>query len=89
MTAKSEEINLPSLKDRREQARLTLFRDIVKNDSAVKLPSYVMKKTRNTRQNNTDFSSFVHMQCRTESYKNSFFARTIRDSFNLDLSNFN
>ena len=33
---------------------MTLFKDIVKNDSAVKLPSYVMKKTRNARQNNTD-----------------------------------
>ena len=84
MTAKLKEINLPSLKGRRKQARLTLFRDIVKNNSAVNLPSYIMKKTRNTRLNNTDFSSFVHMQCRTESYRNGFFARTIRDSFKLD-----
>lgn len=30
MTAKLEEINLPSLKERREQAHLILFRDIVK-----------------------------------------------------------
>ena len=82
MTAKLKEINLPSLKGRREQARLALFRDIGQNNSAVKLPCYIMKRTRNTRQNNTDFSSFVHMQCRTESYRNSFFARTIRDSSN-------
>ena len=56
MTAKLKEINLPSLKGRREQARLALFRDIVQNNSAVKLQCYVMKRTRNTRQNNTDFS---------------------------------
>ena len=82
-TDKLKEINLPSMKERREQVRLTLFRDIVKNDSAVKLSRYILKKTKNTRQNESDFSSFVHMKCRTESYRNSFFASTIRDSFKL------
>ena len=67
---------MPSLKERREGASLALFRNIAQNDSAVKLPSYVMKKTRNTRQNNTDFARFVYMQCSTESYKKRFFART-------------
>ena len=70
-TAKLKERNLLSLKGRREQGRLALFRDIVKNNSALKLPSYIMKTTRNTRQSNSNFSSFVHMQCRTESYRNS------------------
>ena len=41
--------NLPSLMERREQARSTLFEDIVKNDIVVKPPSYTMKKTGNTR----------------------------------------
>ena len=68
MTAKLKEINLPSLKERREQARMTLFRDIVTNASAVKIKSYIMKKTRNTRQNNNDLSSILNIHCRTESY---------------------
>ena len=44
MMAKLKEINLPPLKDRREQARLTVLRDVVKNRSVVKLPSYITKK---------------------------------------------
>ena len=67
MTAKLKEINLPLLKGRKEQALFPLFRDIVQNNSAVKVPCYIMKRTRNTRLNNTGFSSFIHMQCRTES----------------------
>ena len=44
MTTKLEEINLPSLNEEGEHARLTLFRDIFKNDSIVKLSSYTKKK---------------------------------------------
>ena len=40
MTIKLKEINLPSLKEKREQMRWSLFRDIVKSDdSVVKLSS--------------------------------------------------
>ena len=39
MTIKWKEINLPSLKEKREQMRWSLFRDIVKSDSVVKLSS--------------------------------------------------
>ena len=63
MTAKLKEINLPLLKGRREQARLALFRDTVQNNSAAKLPCYIMKRMTNTRQSNTDFPSFVHTVC--------------------------
>ena len=49
MTAILKEINLPSLRGRREQARLALFWDIVQNNSAVKLPGYRMKRRRSTK----------------------------------------
>ena len=68
------ETNELAFAQREERAsKLAIFMGIVNNNSAVKLPCYIMKGTRNTRQSNTNFSSFVHMQCRTESYRNSFF----------------
>ncbi|XP_065051965.1 uncharacterized protein LOC135681423 [Rhopilema esculentum] len=88
MSAKLKEMNLPSLKGRREQSRLALFRDIVQNNSAIKLPSYIVKRTRNTRHNNTDFSSFNTDICNVglNHIEIIFFARTIRDSFKLEQS---
>ena len=79
----------PTVQDSTLQTKhnLTLFRDIIKNNSAVKLPGYIMKKTRNARRSNSNFSGFVHVQCRIESCRNSFFfAKTIWDSFKLDQS---
>ena len=52
MNAKMKRLDLQTLQDRRKQARLKLFKKIINNTSAVKIPSYVLRNTASTRQCN-------------------------------------
>ena len=73
-------LDIPTLQDRRKkQARMKLFKKIINNNSVVKVPSYVLRNTASTRQCSFNSQTFVLLQCETESYKNSFFSRTIKD----------
>ena len=40
---------------------------------------WIEEKTASTRQCSYNSQTFIPLQCKTESYKNSFFSRTIKD----------
>ena len=81
MSAQMKRLDIPTLQDRRKQARLKLFKKIINNTSAVKVPSYVLRNTASAtaRQCSNNSQTFIPLLCKTEQYKNSFFSRTIKD----------
>ena len=79
MSAQMKRLDIPTLQDRRKQARLKLFKKIINNTSAVKVPSYVLRNTASTRRCSYNSQTFIPLIYETESYKNSFFLRMIKD----------
>ncbi len=51
--------------DRRKQARLNLFKNIINNTAAVKVPDYVLGNTDNSAI--TASQSFLPLRCKIES----------------------
>ena len=68
----------PPLQKRRKVARLTMMFKVVSGQSAVQIPSY---KTQKKRQGTRQFhpKKFIEVGARTNKYKHSFLAQTIRD----------
>ena len=68
----------PPLQKRRKVARLTMMFQVVSGQSAVQIPSYItQKKRQGTRQFHP--KKFIEVGARTNKYKHSFLAQTIRD----------
>ena len=68
----------PPLQKRRKVARLTMMFKVVSGQSAVQIPSYItQKKRQGTRQFHP--KKFIEVGARTNKYKHSFLAQTIRD----------
>ena len=70
VTEMRERLNLPTLEERRKQARLTMFYKANSNQMAVHLPEYIKPRERITRR-----SSQRHIRVATnvDAYKYSFF----------------
>ena len=72
----------PPLQKRRKVARLTMMFKVVSGQSAVQIPSYItQKKRQGTRQFHP--KKFIEVGARTNKYKHSFLAQTIRDCNSL------
>ena len=65
------------LKVRRTISRLILFHKAIHGAGGLAFPDYVMKRSRHLR--NSNLNKFIELQPNTESYKNSYFCRTIKD----------
>jgi len=66
------------LKVRRTISRLTLFHNAIHGDGGLAFPDYVMKCRRHLR--NCSHNKFIELLPNTETYKNSYFHRTAKDS---------
>ena len=67
------------LKTRREKARLKAFHKAVHNKSATIIPEYIRKPSGRYTTRHHSTSNFTVPYARTDSYKYSFFPRTIRE----------
>jgi hypothetical protein len=79
VTQMLQELNWPSLQDRRTVARLTMLHKINAGDTPLTVPRKFTPVNTNrpvTRSHRPD--QFINYPARTESYKNSFYPRTIR-----------
>eukprot|EP00794_Sanderia_malayensis_P007638 gene7638-8479_t len=74
------QLEWPALHQRRLYARLVLMFKIKNNDIAIPLPSYIMMPTmRSTRSLSSGAWRPIQMNTSCDSYKYSFFSRTIVD----------
>ena len=71
------DLDWPSLQNRRQTARLTLFHKITHDEVDIDLPDYIVKKNRSLRHYHQN--KFIELQSNTEAYRNSFYCKTIRD----------
>ena len=73
-----KQLKWPPLAQRRLQTRLTVFYKITNNLIAIPVPPYILKPTRTTRSTPTaDTHTYRQLHTATDSYKYSFFPRTI------------
>ena len=70
------ELNWIPLKVRRTISRLTLFHKAIHGDGGLAFPDYVMKRRRHLR--NSSQNKFIELP-NTETCKNSYFCRTVKD----------
>lgn len=77
VTSLLKELKLPSLEIRRKIKRLCLFHKALHKKIAINIPDYVEQQGRTTRQYHR--SKFRNLQTSTNTYKYSFFPRTIKD----------
>ncbi|XP_072033080.1 uncharacterized protein [Amphiura filiformis] len=77
VTAMRLDIGLPTLEDRRKQSRLVTMYKILNHQVAVPLPDYITPKGRATRSQHQH--RFTRLSTSTDSYKYSFFPRTMKD----------
>ena len=71
------ELNWIPLKKQRTISRLTFLHKAIQGDGGLVFPDYVMKRRgllRNSSQN-----KFIELLPNTETYKNSYFCRTVKD----------
>ena len=78
------ELNWIPLKARRTISRLTLFHKAIHGDGGLASLDYVMKLRRHLR--NCSQKKFNDLLPNTETYKNSYFCRTVKDWNALTLS---
>ena len=71
------ELNWIPLKERRTISRLTLFHKAIHGDGGLAFPDYVTKRRRHLR--NSSQNKFIELLPNTETYKNSYFCRTVKD----------
>ena len=72
-----KELNWILLKVRRTILRLTLFHKAINRDGGLAFPYYVMKRRRHLR--NRSQNNCIELLPNTETYKNSYFCRTVKD----------
>lgn len=77
VTEMMKQTGLPTLKERRRQARLISFYQSVNGENATSFPSYIRPKERTTRSQHSH--RFIRLNTHSDSYKFSFFPRTLRD----------
>ena len=71
------ELNWIPLKERRTILRLTLSHKAIHGDGGLAIPDYVTKRRRHLR--NSSQNKFIELLPNTETYKNSYFCRTVKD----------
>ena len=71
------DLGIPTLEDRRRQARLTTFYKAVNNQIAIPIPDYIKPRQRTTRQQHQQ--KFMRLNSSSDNYRQSFFPRTLRD----------
>ena len=72
------DLDWPSLQNRRKSARLTLLHKAIHGESALEIPCYI--KRRNCQQLRSFHKDrFIEITPNSESYRNSFYCRTIRE----------
>lgn len=67
----------PTLQQRRKISRLTMFYRSIRHEVAVDVPDYITRVER--PQRNRHSQCYIPLQCRTRTYQNSFFPKTIMD----------
>ena len=77
VTRMREDLQLQLLEERRRQARLTMFYKAIHQQIAIPIPDYIQPRRRPTRQHGNN--RFMRLSSSSDSYKNSFFSRTLRD----------
>ena len=77
VTSLLNELKLPALETRRKIKWLCLFHKALHKKIAINIPDYVEQQGRTTRQYHR--SKFRNLQTSTNTYKYSFFPRTIKD----------
>ena len=75
MSAQMKRLDIPTLQDKRKQARINLFKNIINNTSAVKVPKYVLRSTTSMRQCSYNNQTFLQLLCKTEPYKTVSFRK--------------
>ena len=70
------ELNWIPLEVRRTISRLTLFHKTIHGDGGLALPNYLTKRSRHLRNSQ---NKFIELQPHTETYRNSYFCRTVKD----------
>ena len=70
-------LNWIPLKERRTISRLTLFHKAIHGDGGLAFPDYVTKRRRHLK--NSSQNKFIELLPNTETYKNSYFCRTVKD----------
>ena len=76
-----KELKLPTLEIRRKIKRLCLFHKAFHHQIAINIPDYIKQQNRTTRQYHPQ--KFRNVQTSSNTYKYSFFPRTIKDWNNL------
>ena len=77
VTSLLQQLQWPTLEERRKKARLSLLYKANNNLIALQVPPYYQTRPTQTRLHHQ--SSFIHPFTRTSSYMNSFFPRTIKE----------
>ena len=72
-----DDLEWPTLQQRRKVSRLGLLYKTINNEVAIDLPEYIQRHARNTRQ--THDQTFLQVRSRTKVHQNSFFPRTIKE----------
>ena len=84
VTAMRLNIGLPTLQERRLQSRLVMMFKILHHQIAIPLPDYITNKGRATRSQHP--LRFTRLSTSSDSYKYSFFPRTMKDWDELPLN---
>jgi hypothetical protein len=74
VTSMQNELKLPTLQQRRQLSRLTIFYKAVNNEVAVDLPDYLLISVRETRSYH--HTLFTRISTRKNTYKYSYIPRT-------------
>ena len=77
VTKMRQEIGLLSLEERRKQSRLIMMYKVVNHHTAIPLPDYIRPRARVTRSQQQH--RFTRLSSTSDSYKFSFFPRTLKD----------
>jgi hypothetical protein len=72
-----QDLKWQTLETRRKAARLILFHKAFNGETAVTIPEYVRKPSRNTRQYHQN--RFFRLSTSTDAYQNRFMPKTIVD----------
>ena len=84
ITALLSTLEIPILEQRRQSSRLTLFYKIINNLLPISVPSYYHHTQFHTRQHHRDH--FILPQATLNTYKYSFYPRTIKGWNNLPIN---
>ena len=77
-------LNIPTLQQRRQSSRLTLFYKIINNSLPISISAHYQRTQFHTRQHH--LNHFILPQATLNTYKYSFYPRTIKDWNNLPIN---